>query len=40
MKPIVEQEVIKMIHKFNDTKSAGHDDIGNYIIKGVLRDFG
>ena len=35
MKPIIEQDVIKIILKFNDNKSAGHDNIGNYIIKRV-----
>ena len=35
MKPIIEQDVIKIILKFNDNKSAGQDNIGNYIIKRV-----
>ena len=35
MKPIVKQDVIQIIHKFNFNKNAGHDTIGNYIIKRV-----
>jgi len=35
MKPIVEMEIIKIIDKFNQNKSAGNDNIGNYIIKRV-----
>jgi len=34
-KPIVEKEIVKIIGKFNPNKSAGHDNIGNYIIKNV-----
>ena len=33
MKPIVETEIIQIISKFKQNKSAGHDDIGNLIIK-------
>ena len=33
MKPIVEMDITKIIEKFNQNKSAGNDDISNYIIK-------
>ena len=32
MKPIVEMDNTKIIEKLNQNKSAGNDDIGNYII--------
>jgi hypothetical protein len=35
MKPIVETEIIKIIDKFNQNKSAGNDNIGNFVIKRV-----
>jgi hypothetical protein len=35
MKPIVEKDIIKIIDTFKQNKSAGNDDIGNYIIKRV-----
>ena len=35
MKPIIEQDIIKVIDKFNPNKSAGHDNIGNFVIKKV-----
>ena len=35
MKPVIEQDVIKIIDKFNPNKSAGHDNIGNFVIKKV-----
>ena len=35
MKPIVELDIMKIIDKFNQNKSAGHDNIGNFIIKSV-----
>ena len=35
MKPIVELDIIKVIEKFNPNKSAGHDNIGNFIITKV-----
>ena len=35
MKPIIEHDIIKIIDKFNPTKSAGHDNIGNFVIKKV-----
>jgi hypothetical protein len=38
MKPIVEAEVIKIIAKFDQNKSPGHDDIGNFIIKKVAKE--
>ena len=38
MKPIVEMEVIKIIEKFNPNKSAGHDNIGNFIVKKISNE--
>ena len=35
MKPIVESDILKIVNKFNANKSAGHDNIGNFIIKKV-----
>ena len=32
-KPVVPEEVVKIIAKFNQNKSPGHDDIGNMIVK-------
>ncbi len=33
MKPIVPEEIVKIIYKFNANKSTGHDDIGNFVVK-------
>ena len=38
MKPVVSEEIKKIICKFDQNKSAGHDDIGNYIIKRVANE--
>ena len=38
MKPIVESDIIKIIDKFNPNKSAGHDNVGNFIIKKVANE--
>ena len=38
MKPIVETEIIKIINKFKQNKSAGHDDIGNLVVKKVASE--
>ena len=38
MKPIVASDIIKIIDKFNPNKSAGHDSVGNYIIKKVGKE--
>lgn len=38
MKPIVEIEVNKIIDKFNQNKSSGHDNIGNFIVKRVASE--
>ena len=35
MKPIVESDILMIVNKFNVNKSAGHDHIGNFIIKRV-----
>ena len=37
LKPIVNEEIIKIIYKFNQNKSAGRDDIGNFIVKRVAK---
>ena len=34
-KPVVSDEIVKIISKFNENKSPGHDDIGNMIVKKV-----
>ena len=38
MKPIVESDIIKIIDNFNPNKSAGHDNVGNFIIKKVANE--
>jgi hypothetical protein len=38
MNPIVEMDIIKIIEKFNQNKSAGNDNIGNFIIKKVANE--
>ena len=38
VKPIVESEILKIINTFDQNKSAGHDDIGNFIIKKVANE--
>ena len=38
MKPIIEEEIIKIICKFDKNKSAGHDGIGNLIVKRVANE--
>ena len=35
LKPIVAEEIVKIVGKFNPNKSPGHDDIGNMIVKKV-----
>ena len=35
MKPIIAKEIVKIISKFNQNKSPGHDGIGNLIVKNV-----
>ena len=35
MKPIVADEVVKIIGKLNQNKSPGHDGVGNLIVKKV-----
>jgi hypothetical protein len=37
-KPIVENEVLKIINNFDKNKSAGHDGIGNLIVKRVANE--
>ena len=32
-KPIVAEEIVKIIGKFNQNKSPGHDDITNMVVK-------
>ena len=38
MKPIVENEIVKIISKFDKNKSPGHDDIGNNILKKIANE--
>ena len=38
MKPIIALDIITIIDKFNPNKSAGHDNVGNYIIKKVGKE--
>ena len=38
MRPIVEDEILKIIDKFDKNKSAGHDRIGNLIVKRVAKE--
>ena len=38
MRPIAEDEILKLIYKFDKNKSAGHDGIGNLIVKGVAKE--
>ena len=38
MRPIAEDEILKIIYKFDKNKSAGHDGIGNLIVKGVAKE--
>ena len=38
MKPIVKRDILKIIDKFKQNKSAGNDNIGNYIIKRVANE--
>ena len=37
-KPIVEDEILKIISKFDKNKSPGHDGIGNLIVKRVANE--
>ena len=37
-KPIIDDEIIKIIGKFDKNKSAGHDNIGNLIVKTVATE--
>ena len=37
-KPVVPNEIIKIIGKFNQNKSPGHDQIGNMIVKRVASE--
>ena len=38
MKPIVEMDISKTIEKINQNKSTGDDNIGNFIIKRVVKE--
>ena len=38
MKPIVEDEIIKIIAKFDQNKSHGHDGIGNFVLKRIAKE--
>ena len=38
LSPVIDDEIIKIITKFNQTKSPGHDNIGNNIIKRIAKE--
>ena len=38
MKPIVEDEIIKIIAKFDQNKSPGHDGISNFVLKRIAKE--
>ena len=38
MKPTVEDEIIKIIAKFDQNKSSGHDGIGNFVLKRIAKE--
>ena len=38
MKPIIENEIIKLVGKFDKNKSTGHDGIGNLLVKRVANE--
>ena len=38
MRPIAEDEILKIIYKFDKNKSTGHYGIGNLIVKGVAKE--
>ena len=38
MNPIVNEEIVKIIHSFKQNKSTGHDGIGNLIVKRVANE--
>ena len=35
MNPSIAEEIVKIINKFNQNKSPGHNGIGNFIMKNV-----
>ena len=37
-KPVVPEKIVKIIAKFIQNKSPGHDDIGNMIVKKVATE--
>ena len=38
MKPIVEDEIIKIIANFDQNKSPGYDGIGNFVLKRIAKE--
>jgi hypothetical protein len=38
MSPVIEEEILKIVNTFNQNKSPGHDNIGNFIIKRVIHE--
>lgn len=38
MKPVVEDDILKIINKFDLNNSAGHDGIGNFIAKKISKE--
>ena len=38
LSPVIDDEIVKIITKFDQTKSPGHDNIGNNIIKRIAKE--
>ena len=38
LSPVIDDDIVKIITKFDQTKSPGHDNIGNNIIKGIAKE--
>ena len=38
LSPVIDDEIIKIITKFDQMKSPGHDNIGNNIIKRIAKE--
>ena len=38
LSPVIDDEITKIITKFDQTKSPGHDNIGNNIIKRIAKE--
>ena len=38
LSPVIDDEIVKIITKFDRTKSSGHENIGNNIIKRIAKE--